>query len=203
MPVIRNTRLHHVLRASARRWFGVLLTVVAATVKLGAYEIADARKEFLKGDYASAVIAAAVGVKETPGDEEWHLLHVDALLALGRADEADRALADGLGRVPQSLRLHWIGREVAFANGRPERATKLLESLRELYANRPSAYRTAPDLVVFGRAALLLGADPKDVLTRVYALAQKAAHYKEPEARNRKVGLPQLGKRNKLAEAEV
>lgn len=149
--------------------------VAMAAVRLGADEISDARQELLKGDYASAVKAAAAGVKETPGDEEWHLLYIDALLALGRADEADRALTEGLGRVPQSLRLHWIGRDVAFANGRPERATKLLESLRELYANRPSAYRTAPDLVVFGRAALLLGADPKDVLTRVYAVAQKAA----------------------------
>lgn len=149
--------------------------VAMAAVGLGADEITDVRQKFLKGDYASAVKAAAAGVEETPGQEEWHLLRIDALLALGRADEANRALTEALGRVPQSLRLHWIGRDVAFANGQPELAAKRLESIRELYASRPSAYRAVPDLVVFGRAALLLGADPKDVLTRVYAVAQKAA----------------------------
>ena len=138
-------------------------------------EIAEVRQELLNGNYSAAVKAAGLGAKEGPGDEEWHLLYLEALLASGRAEEADRALTEALGRVPQSLRLHWLGREVAFANGQPERAAKLLDNLRQLYSNRPSAYRTPPDLVVFGRAALLLGADPKDVLTKIYAIAQKAA----------------------------
>lgn len=175
MPVSRNTRPHHVPRESVRRWLGVLFALGLGLARAAAAESAEVRKEFLKGNYASAVNEAAAGAKVAPGDEEWHLLHIEALLATGRADEADRALTEGLGRVPQSLRLHWIGREVAFANGQPERAAKLLDKLRQLYANRPSAYRTPPDLVVFGRAALLLGADPKDVLTKVYAIAQKAA----------------------------
>jgi cytochrome c-type biogenesis protein CcmH/NrfG len=175
MSVSRKSRPHHVPRARVRRWLGVLLMVLAGTLRLGAGEIEDVRQEFLKGDYGSVAKTAAAGAKETPGDEEWHLIYIEALLATGRAEEADRALTEALGRVPQSLRLHWLGREVAFANGQPERAAKLLDNLRQLYANRPSAYRTPPDLVVFGRAALLLGADPKDVLTRIYAIAQKAA----------------------------
>jgi cytochrome c-type biogenesis protein CcmH/NrfG len=149
--------------------------MLGLVARAGAVEIDDVRQEILKGHYDSAAKSAAVGIAETPGDEEWHLLRIEALLALGRADEANRALIEALGRVPQSLRVHWIGRDVAFANGQPERAAKLLDSLRLLYANRPSAYRTPADLVVFGRAALLLGADPKDVLTKIYAIAQKAA----------------------------
>lgn len=174
MPVSRNHPPRHVPRRGARRWFSVLL-LLGAALRITAAEIAEVRREFLKGNYAAAAKSAAVELQETPGDEEWHLLRIDALLALGRADEADQALTEAMGRVPQSLRLHWIGREVAFANGRPERAAKLLDNLRQLYSNRPSAYRTPPDLVVFGRAALLLGADPKDVLTKIYAVAQKIA----------------------------
>ncbi|RME96240.1 MAG: hypothetical protein D6766_01225, partial [Verrucomicrobia bacterium] len=44
-------------------------------------------------------------------------------------------------------------------------------------ADRPWAYRDAPDLVVFGRAALIRGADPKEVLDRVYGSARQ----KEPQ----------------------
>jgi len=148
---------------------GGLIPVFAAD------EVAAARRELGRGNYAETLNLAADGVAAAAGDEEWHLLKLQALLALGRAREADEALTEALGRAPQSLRLHWLGREVAFANGRPEQAAKLLDRLRQLYSDRPWAYRAPADLVTFGRAALLLGADPKDVLTKIYATAQKAA----------------------------
>jgi len=156
----------------------LIVLLVFAAGWLGRLEGAgagDGRKEWAAGNYEAAVRLASGTVASAPGDEEGHLLYVEALLALGRAEEAEAALREGLGRLPQSLRLQWLGREVAFANGKPEQATVYLGMVRSLYANRPSAYRSAPDLVVFGRAALLLGADPKIVLSKVYAPAQKAA----------------------------
>jgi len=141
---------------------------------VGAVELAEARKEFFAGNYADAVKLATEAVADAPGDEECHLLKIEALLTAGRVDDADRALTEALGRLPQSLRLHWLGRSVAFAGGQPEAAAKHLDAIKDLYANRPYAYRNPADLVVFGRAALLLGADPKDVLTKIYATAQKS-----------------------------
>ena len=140
-----------------------------------AAEAPAGRVEFFKGDYEDAQQRAGAAVSETPGSEDNQLGLIEILLARGRAEEADLALAAALKVLPQSIRLLWLGRDVAFANGRPEVAALRLDQVRQLYSGRPNAYRNPADLVVFGRAALVLGADPKDVLTKIYAVAQKAA----------------------------
>ena len=172
----RNPSPRHLPASGVGRWLFALLVLAGGLIPVfGADEVASGRRELARGNYNEALNLAADGVAAAPGDEDSHLLKLQALLVLGRAKEADEALTEALGRVPQSLRLHWLGREVAFANGRPEQAAKLLDRLRQLYSDRPWAYRAPADLVTFGRAALLLGADPKDVLTKIYATAQKAA----------------------------
>lgn len=176
MSVSRKPRLLYVLRCVARRWLGVaVLAVGVPVVTAGAAEMPAGRAEFFRGDYEDALKRASEAVAETPGSEDGQLLQLEILLAQGRAEEADLALAAALKVLPQSIRLLWLGRDVAFANGRPEVAALRLDQVRQLYGSRPSAYRNPADLVIFGRAALLLGADPKDVLTKVYAVAQKAA----------------------------
>ncbi len=176
MSVSRKPHLLRVLRRSARRRLGVLFLAAAfSTGTVRAAETAEGQAEFFKGDYDAALKRVAAAVAETPGAEDAQLLQIEVLLARGRAEEADLALAAALRVLPQSIRLLWLGRDVAFANGRPDIAALRLDQLRQLYGSRPGAYRNPADLVVFGRAALLLGADPKDVLTRVYAVAQKAA----------------------------
>lgn len=166
-------KLRSASHSRARRWLAVFAFASAGWAF--AADPNDARVEAFAGNYGAAIKLAQAGVAETPGDEEWHLLLAQTLLTVGRAEEAERVVASALTRLPQSLRLRWLARDVAFANGRPERAVKFPDEVRRLYADRPWAYRSAADLVVFGRAALLLGADPKDVLDKVYAVAQKAA----------------------------
>lgn len=141
----------------------------------GAAEVASAQKEFDTGGYAAAIKQAEKGVADTPGNEEWHLLLTQALLAVGRNRDADTTIRAALTAFPMSIRVRWLAREVALANGAAERAAQMVEDIRRLYTARQYAYRSPPDLVVFGRAALALGADPKDVLDRVFAVAQKAA----------------------------
>ncbi len=161
-----------------RAWRGVLPLLVlwlGALPLSRAAEVADAQAEFLSGNYATAIKLAQAGVAATPANEDWQVLLGQALLTVGRTPDADAAVTLGLSRVPVSLRLRWLSREIALTDGRPEQAAKLVESIRQLYAERSSAYRNAADLVVFGRVALLLGADPKDVLDRVFSVAQKAA----------------------------
>jgi tetratricopeptide (TPR) repeat protein len=155
MPVSRNPLPLPVAPTRARRWLGVWVVVMAGFwANAGAVELAEVRKEFFAGNYADAVKLATEVVADVPGDEEGHLLKIEALLTVGRVDEADRALTDALGRLPQSLRLHWLGRQVAFAGGQPEAAAKHLDAIKDLYANRPYAYRNPADLVVFGEIGL-------------------------------------------------
>lgn len=153
----------------------IFLSIAALTAPVRAADLAAAQEELQTGAYSAAVKIAEAGVAETPGNEEWHLLLSEALLAAGRYADADTAMRAAVANFPQSIRVRWAARAAATANGFTDRATGYLEDIRRLYSLRAWAYRTPADLVVFGRAALTLGADPKDVLDRVYAVAQRAA----------------------------
>ncbi len=141
---------------------------------LQAAEPADVRREFMAGNYPVALAESEAGLRSSPGNLDWQLLRIEVLLATGRNREADMALAMALGADPANIRLRWISRDVAYANGRPEEAAKRAEEITRYVSARSWTYRQPADLVVFGRAALLMGADPKDVLERVFAVAQKA-----------------------------
>lgn len=137
-------------------------------------EPAEAQRELLAGNYADVIARAKAGVADAPGNAEWSLLLVQGLLAVGRHADASAAMAEARSRDSQSIRLRWLGRTVAYANGQPAVAEKMLDEIRQSVAARQWMYRDPAELVVFGRAALLLGADPKDVLDKLYATAQKA-----------------------------
>ena len=161
-----------------------LRTVVVVLCLANALSAAEpwdnARKKLLQGDYEDVVRTAGRASLAKDAGEDWPLLHAEALLALGRYAEAESALHQALLKETQSIRLRWKAREVALALGQTAQAETLLREMAERIARRRGAYRLAPDLVVFGRMALALGADPKDVLERVYADAQKS----EPNARD-------------------
>jgi tetratricopeptide (TPR) repeat protein len=136
---------------------------------------ADADEAFRRGEYERVISDATKGVREAPGQSDWPLLLVRALLTVGRNAEADAAMKQALAHDSSSIRLRWLARDVARANNRPEEATTRVSEIRRLVAMRPWNYRDPRDMVIFGRAALLLGADPKEVLDRVYRTAQTAA----------------------------
>ncbi len=133
----------------------------------------DVQRQILAGRYAEAVQQARDAVRTAPADENLQILLVRGLLIVGQYADADAAAKSGLARVPDSIRLRWIGREAALANGEPEDAARLTNEIRQYVAGRPYLYRDPANLVTFGRVALLLGADPKDVMDKVLATAQE------------------------------
>lgn len=145
---------------------------LAAAVQ--AEEPSTAQGDLRVGKYSDVIKQATAALRETPGDTESVLLLVRALLAVGRNPEADTAMKEALERDAQNVRLRWLARDVALANGRPDEAAKRAEEIGRLVSMNRWSYRTPADLVVFGRAALVLGADPKDVLEKVFATAQKS-----------------------------
>ena len=58
--------------------------------------------------------------------------------------------------------------------GQANRAREMLEEINQFAANRSWAYRDPPNLLALGRALLLLGADPKLVLEKIFDPAKKA-----------------------------
>ncbi len=164
----------------SRRWSAVLVAVWATLAVARAADVAEVQRSFLAGNYASVIKQATAELRDAPGNSEWSLLLVQGLLTVGRYAEADRAMKDALNRDARSIRLRWLARDVALANGRPQEAAERVDEIRRMVRDSPWMYRAPADLVVFGRAALQLNADPKDVLEKVFGTAQKA----EPKLRD-------------------
>src|SRR5206468_10507297 len=73
---------------------GLLLFVGSAA----AADLEQCRKMFLSGDYTNCIRAAEAAISDQVRDEEWPMLLMQSLLAVGRYPEADSALTDALRR---------------------------------------------------------------------------------------------------------
>lgn len=165
-------------RPPARRSWGsflsaLVLALAAFSRPVEAAEFADADALLRQGDYPGCVAMAEGMIRERPYSLTWPLYLIEGLSILGRHAEAEAAVTNALAAESRSTRLRWLASDVFRHAGRPDDARKMIDQIIELTATRPWAYRDASDLVVFGRAALIRGADPKDVLDRVYATARK------------------------------
>ncbi len=157
----------------------VLATLAVVVCLMGFAKAADlesVQKDYLRGNYADVISSAGAALKEAtgPAATEWSVLLVRTLLTVGRNADAQSAMEQALGRDPLNVRLRWLMRDVDFANGNADAAKARATEIRRLVSARPWGVRAPEDLVAFGRAALELGADPKDVLDRVFAVAQTA-----------------------------
>lgn len=137
-------------------------------------DLAGAHAALRKGAYAE-VIQAALDPEPKEDKEGWSLAHAEALVAVSRYADALAVLDTAIGRDVQSIRLRWAARELCNTLGDSARVRALSGEIAEMVSRRRWAYRDPVNLVVFGRLALALGADPKDVLDRVFSVAQKAA----------------------------
>ncbi|MGI8604701.1 MAG: tetratricopeptide repeat protein [Verrucomicrobiales bacterium] len=147
----------------------------------GAADIDQASQMFKAGNYVELVKWAEQAVLEEDSAEKWHALRIHGLLTVGRYADALEAVTQAQEKFPQSLSLRWLAREVFLANGQPAAAAKKVEELVQAMSIRSWAYRDAMSLVVFGKALLLEDTDPKLVLEKIFAVAQKVdAKAREP-----------------------
>ncbi|MCB1128062.1 MAG: hypothetical protein KDM81_16335, partial [Verrucomicrobiae bacterium] len=139
----------------------------------------DAERLLRQGDYTGAVVMAESSLAERPYSLQWPVYLIEGLSNLGRYAEARTVLTNALAGESRSIALRWSGREVYRQLGDQAAANRMTDEIIDLVASRPWSYRDASDLVYFGRAALARGADPKDVLDRVYAKTKQL----DPQAR--------------------
>jgi cytochrome c-type biogenesis protein CcmH/NrfG len=149
------------------------LPALALACALGAAPADDVRRQLLAGKYAEAIKQAQDGIRAAPADENLQILLVQGLLTVGRYADASAAAAGALAKIPDSIRLRWAGREAALANDRRDVASRLTNEIRQRVAGRPYLFRDPANLVTFAKVALLLGADPKDVMDKILAAAQE------------------------------
>jgi len=134
----------------------------------------------MAGQYRQAAALAEKALEDYGSKEEWQLLLTRALLAQGKYAEARKVITNALANNSWSIRLRWQAREVFLANGQTAKAAEMVDAVVDTVSAQPRAYREAPDMLVFGQAALLKGADPKRVLDTVFDGARKA----EPKLRD-------------------
>lgn len=155
----------------ARLWV-VLLMVFAPGPGLAqeadTNALVQTRRQINTGEYAEAIAAAREAIQKGVRGEEWPLLLAEALLTTGKALEARDAITNALARESRSLRLRLAGRDACLALGRTNEASDYLREMGYLIGNVPSAFRDPAATIAAGRAALLLGVDPKDVLQKLY-----------------------------------
>jgi tetratricopeptide (TPR) repeat protein len=153
---------------AALAWFAFGATSCVAV------EADGLRKQLLAGNYSDVVDVAGAAEKTEPEVQDWPLLRIEALMAIGKYPEAKEVLSAALERFPYAMRLRLLGFDVCRANGDMERAQALKEEMDRFGGQRDWAYREPPDRVALGKAAILLGADPKRVVELFFDPVRKA-----------------------------
>ncbi len=137
-------------------------------------DVDAAQQAFTQGNYSNCIQLCERAIADQEYGEEWRLLLIQSMMTLGQYTNALSALTANLERYSSSLRLRLLGREVYFFNDQKDKADALLQEINSLVRNRTGAYRSAQDLVTVGRAALLMGIDPREVLDQLFDRAKKA-----------------------------
>lgn len=178
---MRRLHLTCKLRRGSRAIFLSLLAVgcLAGTSPVPGAELEEIQKLQLRGEYARAAEAASAAARSERRTEDWRLLQADALTAIGRYREAREAIEEGLRETPFSIRLRLAAFHLFRQNGDPQRARQLLEELYQITDRRLRTSQQPPDQIAIGKAALLVGADPKRVLELFFSPVKKA----QPEFR--------------------
>ncbi|MBN8246606.1 MAG: hypothetical protein J0L84_04100 [Verrucomicrobia bacterium] len=172
---VRPGRLSGFVRRSrAAVIVGVLMGCVFGGPAAKAADLEEVQGWQLDGRYPEVVVACTTAVAAGERSEEWRLLLLRALLDTGRVPDAHRWATNMLAADSRSLRLRWAAREAFLAHGNAAKAAEMLEEIQQLVSSRVYSYRDPASLVIFGRSALALGIDPKQVLERIYAPATKA-----------------------------
>ncbi|HSH93782.1 MAG TPA: tetratricopeptide repeat protein, partial [Roseimicrobium sp.] len=160
-----------------RTCFLFLLAVCSIAVRAvaGGADLDAARKLLSTGKYAEAVRAAEKGSLDQEYDEEWRVLLAKARLVRGDYTEACMVVSNALPRFSASLQLRLVAYDVFRQSGFGGRAREILSELNYLGTSRSWAYRDPANMAALGRAALLMGNDPKKVLDVLLEPARKAA----------------------------
>lgn len=132
---------------------------------------AKARPLCAAGKYAECVQALRAG--ELNLDEDGSALLVRALATQGRIAEAAAAAARFESRFSDSLRALKVAHDVLRLGGDSKAARQKLDRIRALASAPGTELGRAEDLVAAGEAALLLGDEPKAVLSTYFEQAAR------------------------------
>lgn len=156
--------------------FAAVVAFAASAINpapVAAADLEDAWGSFIKGDFQKCIKECQEAIHDGESDDDWRVLMARSMISIGSYSNAYSVVSTNLERFPWSVKLRLLGHEVYRRNGRPDEAATLLEEINRLGGYRMWAYQDAANLVTMGKAALLLGLDPRSVLERFFDLAKR------------------------------
>ncbi len=159
-------------RTSCPIALAILLGLSCVAPVLGA-DLATAESHLRAGRYDEAAKLAGQETASGSWVERWHLVKVRAELAQGLYSAALGSLEYALRRIPGSLALLLLARDVYHYNGKDAEAVAALDAIEARLEASPSRYSTPEGRVLQGRFYLLRKIDAKRVLDLCYDLALK------------------------------
>lgn len=135
--------------------------------------ISECQQLLVTGKYEECVTATAEAIERRSYGEEWPMLKARAEIQLGRYQHADNTITAGLERYSWSIRLRMLAHSNCQVLGDHEKAERLIDEINQLATAAPWRYTDADDLVALGKAATIMGADPKDILEGFYERARR------------------------------
>jgi tetratricopeptide (TPR) repeat protein len=157
------------------RFAGTLVAVVLGWIApmAGGAELDEARPLFVKGEYAKCIKLCQDAIHEGETEDAWRVLLARALMAVGRYSNALSVVETNRTRFPWSVQLRLLAHEMFKLNGQAEESATALNEINRLGGYRMWAYQDTANLVTIGKAALLLGMDPRRVLEQFFDQAKR------------------------------
>ncbi|MEZ6127492.1 MAG: peptidase MA family metallohydrolase [Planctomycetaceae bacterium] len=152
---------------------GHILAVVLFTSTVHGATITECQQMLQTGQYAECLAAATEAIERRSYGEEWPILKAQAETTLGKYPEASATIAAGLERYAWSVRLRMLAHANFQILGEHEKAQAKIDEINTVATASPWRYTDADDLVALGNAAIVMGADPKDVLEGFFDRARR------------------------------
>lgn len=145
----------------------------SATCAAPLYAADDPASLFRQGKYEECVESSTQALATGGFFESIWVIKLRAELELGRYQDALTTLDAALEKLPQSIQVRFLGREVCRFSGQSERASKLEAECETLLKESGWRYTDAANQLVVGRLLLAKQSDPKTVLKSIYSELQK------------------------------
>ena len=149
-------------------------TLLLRTDTAQAQSLLETRELLQKGEYDQVSEISGKAIEDGQYGESWRLLKGEADFARGRYVDALDTLDTATGRYTSSIRLRWLGIQVAKAAGVRGSAKRWNAEISALVDQRPWSYTDAASRVTLGRYLFEGGADPRKVLELFYDRAKSS-----------------------------
>ena len=143
---------------------GFLIAFSCSVGTANAAELSECREMLLTGKNVECIQATAEAISKNRYGETWPMLKAQAELNVAQFDAGLATVEKGVKRYSWSIRLRWLGREIALRKGDKPLAQQRLDEILALNKKYPWRYTDAAEIVVLGRIDQMNRRDVREIL---------------------------------------